>query len=99
VIVLTSADGKLAALAAAEAQAATKLPVSTLAGGTQAWADAGLPLESGPTRMLDPPDDVYLMPRERAADREQAMKEYLAWEIKLVEDMATDDDQRFQVMT
>jgi rhodanese-related sulfurtransferase len=98
VIVLTSADGKLAALAAAEAQAATKLPVSTLAGGTQAWADAGLPLESGPTRMLDPPDDVYLMPRERAADREQAMKEYLAWEIKLVEDMASDDDQRFQVI-
>jgi hypothetical protein len=97
--VLTSADGRLAALAAAEAQAATPRPVLTLAGGTQAWAEAGLPLESEPRRMLDSPDDVYLMPRERGADREQAMKEYLAWEIKLVEDMASDDDQRFRVMT
>ncbi len=97
-IVLTSADGRLAALAAAEAQAATPRPVLTLAGGTQAWAEAGLPLESEPRRMLDTPDDVYLMPRERGADREQAMKEYLAWEIKLVEDMASDDDQRFRVM-
>lgn len=97
-IVLTSSDGRLAALAAAEAQGATSRPILTLAGGTQAWAAAGLPLESEPKRMLTPPDDVYLMPRERAADREQAMKEYLAWEIKLVEDMASDDDQRFRVM-
>ncbi len=95
---LTSADGQLAALAATEAQASTSVPVASLAGGTQAWAQAGLPLEPGATNLTERPDDIYLMPRERGEDREKAMQEYLAWEIKLVEDMATDDDQRFQVM-
>lgn len=36
-IVLTSPDGKLAALAAAELQAVASAPVMTLVGGTQAW--------------------------------------------------------------
>ena len=40
-------------------------------------------------------DDVHLMPRERGMDREAAMREYLTWEIKLVDDMASDDDHRF----
>jgi rhodanese-related sulfurtransferase len=98
-IVLTSADGTLAALAAAEVQASANRPVLALAGGTQAWIKAGLPLETGATQMLDMPDDVYLMPRERGQDREAAMREYLTWEINLVNDMAEDDDQRFHVVT
>ncbi len=99
-IVLTSADGALAALAAAELQASAGRPVLALAGGTQAWIKLGLPLETGATQMLDRPDDVYLMPRERLAkDREAAMRDYLTWEINLVNDMAEDDDQRFHVVT
>jgi rhodanese-related sulfurtransferase len=98
-IVLTSADGALAALAAAELQAiAGSRPVMVLAGGTQAWAQAGLPLETGTTGMLDPAEDVFLMPRERGQDREAAMREYLTWEINLVNDMAEDDDHRFRVV-
>ncbi len=97
-IVLTSADGALAALAAAELQASAGRPVLALAGGTQAWVKAGLPLETGATRMADTPDDVFLMPRERQ-DREAAMREYLTWEINLVNDMAEDDDHRFRVVT
>jgi 3-mercaptopyruvate sulfurtransferase SseA len=97
-IVLTSADGSLAALAAADLQAVVTTPVLTLAGGTQAWVAAGLPLETGATRMADQADDVHLMPRERGQDREAAMREYLTWEIKLVDDMAKDDDHRFQVV-
>jgi hypothetical protein len=31
--------------------------------------------------------------------REKAMREYLAWEIDLVNQMATDDDHRFRVVT
>ena len=98
-IVLTSADGVLAALAAAELKSVVKVPVLVLAGGTRNWMDAGLPLESGAERMLDKADDVYLMPRERGQDREAAMREYLTWEINLVNDMARDDDQRFNVIT
>src|SRR5579871_2231565 len=97
-VVLTSADAALAKLAAAELQDSAGGPVLALAGGTQAWVKAGLPLETGATRMADNADDVFLMPRERQ-DREAAMREYLTWEINLVNDMAEDDDQRFHVVT
>ncbi len=96
-IVLTSADGTLATLAAAELKAITSTPVLALTGGTQAWIDAGNPLETGATRMADQADDVFLMPRERGQDRETAMREYLTWEINLVNDMGRDDDHRFRV--
>jgi rhodanese-related sulfurtransferase len=97
-IVLTSADGKLAALATAELRATATTPVLTLAGGTQAWVAAGLPLETGATRMADQADDVHLMPRERGQDREAAMREYLTWEVNLADDMAKDDDHRFHLV-
>jgi 3-mercaptopyruvate sulfurtransferase SseA len=97
-IVLTSADGVLATLAAAELEGVAKVPVLALAGGTQAWVQAGLQLESGAAHMADTTDDVHLMPRERGHDREAAMRDYLTWEINLVNDMAQDDDQRFKVV-
>jgi rhodanese-related sulfurtransferase len=97
-IVLTSPDGTLAALAAAELQAIASVPVMTLVGGTQAWVRAGLPLETGATRMADQADDVFLSPRERGQNREDAMREYLTWEINLVNDMAKDDDHRFRII-
>jgi rhodanese-related sulfurtransferase len=97
-IVLTSPDGALATLAAAELQAVAPVPVMTLAGGTQAWVRAGLPLETGTTRMTDQADDVFLSPRERGQNREDAMREYLTWEINLVNDMAEDDDHRFRII-
>ena len=97
-IVLTSPDGMLASLAAAELQAVASVPVMTLVGGTQAWVRAGLPLETGATRMADQADDVFLSPRERGQNREDAMREYLTWEINLVNDMAKDDDHRFRII-
>jgi rhodanese-related sulfurtransferase len=97
-IVLTSPDGALATLAAAELQAIGSVPVMTLAGGTQAWVAAGLALETGAARMADQADDVHLMPRERGQDREAAMREYLTWEVNLVNDMAEDDDHRFRII-
>ncbi|PPR25387.1 MAG: hypothetical protein CFH40_00427, partial [Alphaproteobacteria bacterium MarineAlpha10_Bin3] len=59
----------------------------------------GLQLESGTERMADTADDVQLSARERGENREDAMRAYLAWEIELVNQMASDDDQRFAVMT
>ncbi|HVC57328.1 MAG TPA: rhodanese-like domain-containing protein [Stellaceae bacterium] len=97
-IVLTSPDGALARLAAAELSRNTAVPVMALAGGTQAWVKAGFPIETGATRMASEPDDVVLSARERGQGREAAMQEYLTWEINLVNDMATDDDQRFNVV-
>ena len=97
-IVLTSPDGALARLAAAEMAGTTGVPVVALAGGTEAWKEAGFPLESGAANMASAPDDVVLSARERGQGREEAMREYLAWEINLVNDMKTDDDQRFRVV-
>jgi rhodanese-related sulfurtransferase len=72
--------------------------VMVLAGGTQSWTATGYPLDTGATRMACEPVDVVLLARERGQNREEAMREYLAWEIALVNDMATDDDQRFRVV-
>ena len=98
-IVLTSPDGAAARLAAAELAGSTSAAIMVLAGGTEGWIAAGLPLETGPTHMASEPDDVVLSARERGQGREEAMREYLAWEIDLVNQMATDDDQRFRVVT
>jgi rhodanese-related sulfurtransferase len=97
-IVLTSPDGDLARIAAAELARTTALPVHALEGGTRAWTLAGYPLAKAADRMADPPDDVWLPARERGGDRESAMRAYLAWEIDLVNQMVTDDDQRFKVI-
>lgn len=93
-LVFTSPDGALAGLAAADGVAGA---VKVLAGGTEAWTAAGHALEEGHTNMADETDDVWLSARERGQNREEAMREYLAWEIELVNQMATDDDHRFQV--
>jgi rhodanese-related sulfurtransferase len=97
-IVLTSPDGALARLAAAEIAGGASVPVVVLSGGTEAWTRSGLPLETGATHTASEADDVVLSARERNQDREQAMREYLTWEINLVNDMATDDDHRFRVV-
>jgi 3-mercaptopyruvate sulfurtransferase SseA len=97
-IVLTSPDGAVARLTAAELAGSTKAAIMVLAGGTEAWIAAGLPLETGRTHMASEPDDVVLWARERGQGREEAMREYLAWEIDLVNQMASNDDQRFRVV-
>jgi hypothetical protein len=44
-----------------------------------------LPLESGNTRLAAETDDVYYKPYDRQAQIEQAMQDYLDWEVALVE--------------
>jgi rhodanese-related sulfurtransferase len=83
-IVLTSEDGRLAALAAPEAAALSGHPVHYLAGGNAAWRAAGCALTSGDARMADEPVDVWLKPYEQLADIPKAMADYLAWETDLL---------------
>jgi rhodanese-related sulfurtransferase len=97
-IVLTSPDGSLARLAVAELTSSTNAKIMVLAGGTEAWTAAGLPFESEASHMASEPIDVVLSARERGQGREEAMREYLAWEIDLLNQMATDDDQQFRVL-
>ena len=94
-LVLTSEDGTIARYAAAELR--TRRPVKVLAGGTAAWEAAGLPLETGMGPLASEPDDVALSARERPADRERYMREYLAWEVDLVNHIGRDTDCRFRL--
>jgi rhodanese-related sulfurtransferase len=97
-IVFTSSDGTLARLAAVEWNGRAPCAVVALSGGTAAWVAAGFGLERGATHMASTPDDMRLRAREQAGSVEDAMRAYLAWEIDLVNQMATDDDHRFKVM-
>lgn len=95
-IVLVSPDGEIAALAAAEA--AGSVPVAILAGGMKAWRDAKLPIETGHTRMADPPTDVWYRPYDFKEDVEAAMRQYLDWEVDLVPQVKRDGDASFAVL-
>lgn len=97
-LVFTSSDGKLAGLAASDAKAATSAEVFALDGGTVTWRTAGFALEQGATRMATPPDDLRLRAREQSGNVKEAMEAYLSWEIELVNQMASDDDQRFRII-
>jgi rhodanese-related sulfurtransferase len=93
-IVLTSEDGVLAGLAIAEARALTTRPVHWLKGGNAAWAAAGFPLSTD-SKLADDPVDVWLKPYERAGDPNDAMNEYLSWEVDLLERIARDGTCHF----
>jgi rhodanese-related sulfurtransferase len=96
-LVLTSEDGMLARFAAAETGRLTGRRVMMLEGGTTAWKSAGLPLETGVENCADDVDDVALSARERPAERERHMREYLAWEMDLLNRIAGDGDRRFRL--
>src|SRR5712692_4875945 len=82
-IAVTCADGVASTLAAATLDRLGYTAVSVLEGGTRAWADAGLAVEDGRTRLADEPDDVVLKPYERGR---AAMERYLRWEADLDQD-------------
>jgi rhodanese-related sulfurtransferase len=96
-LVLTSGDGVVARLAAAEVKSLVGKPVSFLAGGTAAWSAAGLPLTEGEENMADNPDDMWLRPYERTSGIADAMNAYLAWEVNLVDQVDRDGTTDFRL--
>ena len=96
-IVLTSEDGVLAHLAAPEAAALwPQARVSVLAGGNAAWFAAGLPAESGLERATTSADDVWYKPYDHSADYKKHARDYLAWEVALIDQMKRDPTIRFR---
>ena len=92
VTVLASPDGTLAALASEDVEG----DVRVLDGGTDAWTAAGLELVAGEEeRVAANVNDVWLRPYDRGAGVEDAMREYLAWEVDLVAQLARDGTARF----
>ncbi|QDD87937.1 rhodanese-related sulfurtransferase [Pseudomonas oryzihabitans] len=96
--VFTCGSGQLAAFAAVDVQASTDSPVLLLEGGTAAWLAAGLPVESGETRLLSSRRDRYRRPYEGTDAPREAMQAYLDWEFGLVEQLRRDGTSGFRVI-
>jgi rhodanese-related sulfurtransferase len=94
-IVLTSEDGTLATLALDEAMALTRVPVRYLGGGNAAWLASGRSLTAEHARFADEPLDVWLKPYERASGTTEAIQEYLAWEVDLLQRIKRDGTTKF----
>ncbi|KAK5171976.1 uncharacterized protein LTR77_003613 [Saxophila tyrrhenica] len=95
-IVLTSPDGNIAQANIADAKKETYRPVYVLAGGTAAWIDAGLSLETE-CRWLSEPIDVYKRPYEGTDNAHANMQAYIDWELQLVAQLANDGVSGFHV--
>jgi len=96
-LVLTSEDGLLAHLAAPEAAALWRQArVSVLDGGNAAWIAAGKPVEGGVERATTTRDDVWYKPYDHASDYKQHARDYLAWEVALVDQVKRDPTIRFR---
>jgi rhodanese-related sulfurtransferase len=96
-LIVAAADEEIGRLAVPELRALLPgVPVRVLDGGLAAWKRAGLPTRADKT---NPPDaaciDFYLRPYDRNSGIEEAMREYLSWEIDLVHEVERDGDARF----
>jgi 3-mercaptopyruvate sulfurtransferase SseA len=95
-LVLTSPDGVLARLAAAELGDTGHGAVRVLDGGTAAWRAAALPLAKDREAMADTPDDCWRRPYDPYAAPD-ARERYLSWEIDLVHQIEREGDVGFRV--
>jgi len=95
-LVLTSPDGILARLAAAELSTTGFAEIRILDGGTAAWDAAGLPLTKDREALADTPNDCWRRPYDPYAG-EGARERYLRWEIDLVHQIEREGDVGFRV--
>ena len=94
VLTLTSDDGALAHLAAPEVQRLWKdAAVKVLEGGNAGWLG---PWEGGVERATTERDDVWYKPYDHSADYEKHARDYLAWEVALVEQIRREPAIRFR---
>ena len=93
-VLLTSPDGVLARVVAAELALRTGRDVRALVGGTAAWVAAGLPTGSGAENVLTGDDDHWFSPYHHAdlALRDAGFRRYLDWEIGLVEQLVREGE-------
>lgn len=95
-IVLTSADSQLARLALTEARSLTSADVQALEGGTDRWIAENRATRGGFEHTVGALDDVWYKPYEHRGAQEKFMRNYLAWEVALVEQIERDGTTRFQ---
>jgi rhodanese-related sulfurtransferase len=95
-VVLVADDERIARLAVPELRGLSTAPVRVLEGGMAGWRAAGLPLRADRRTPADAECvDVHLRPYDRNEGVEEAMRDYLSWEVDLVREVARDGDARF----
>ncbi len=95
-LVLTSPDGVLARLAAAELEPGGYAEIRVLDGGTDAWRAAGFPTVGGREAMADIPNDCWRRPYDPYAG-DGARQRYLDWETGLVGQIEREGDVGFRI--
>ncbi len=94
-LVFTAPDDIISTLAAPEATELTDIPVKILTGGTDAWVQSGRSLHDGLEHMADERDDIWMKPYDHDKSIEDRMRDYLTWEVDLVNEIERDGDHRF----
>jgi hypothetical protein len=96
-LVLTSEDSILAHLAAPEvAELWPEAEIRVLEGGNAAWKG---PTESGVERATTARDDVWYKPYDHASDYKKHARDYLDWEVALVDQIKRDSTIRFRAFS
>ncbi len=99
-VVLTSSDGVLAGVVAAELAWRGVRQVQVLLGGTRAWKEAGLDLDTGASGVLTSDDDQSISPYlfDDLAARDEGFREYLDWELGLVAQLKRDGGEQIRLI-
>ena len=94
IVLLASPDGVLARSVAAELGERTGRDVRAIAGGTEAWVAAGLPVAKGAEGVLTGDDDHWFSPYAHPDKdaRDAGFRAYLDWELGLVAQLERETD-------
>lgn len=94
IAVLSCSDGTLSRIVAETLPG--NLAASVLRNGKRAWRAAGYALESGRGASIDAHDDVWRRPLDDPDDVEASMRQYLTWEVGLLDKIRHDPTVAFR---
>jgi rhodanese-related sulfurtransferase/predicted metal-dependent enzyme (double-stranded beta helix superfamily) len=100
-LVFVCSDGRLSHYAAQDAIALGYAQARVLEGGTAAWNHAGFATEKpqgdADPKLLTATEDVWYRPYDRSSGVEEAMQQYLTWEVNLLAQLEREPYLRFSV--
>ena len=99
IVAMDDRGGTLAAYAVADLQRMGRGDASVLTGGLDAWRACGGGVATGMEGMLTGMDDCYHLPVDLVDDPAQADRDYIAWEVTLVEQLERDGLLTFRPLT
>lgn len=99
IVAMDDRAGALAAYAVADLQGMGRDDAVVLTGGLAAWRAGGGTVATGLEGMLTAMDDCYHLPAELVDDPAQADRDYIAWEVTLVDQLERDGLLTFSPLT